>query len=113
MKRVVIKVGSGIVYGRSGHFAATRFRAIASQIEWLTKNRVEPILVVSGAVALGARMCEVHDEDSRRYAAALGTSTLTRGVDAALRIRKLRAAHFLIAADSEAELHRPDLIVKG
>ena len=52
-KRVVIKLGTGVLTRGIGELDTERMRAICEQIALALKNGWQPILVSSGAVGLG------------------------------------------------------------
>ena len=52
-KRVVIKLGTGVLTRGVGELDTERMRAICEQIALALKNGWQPILVSSGAVGLG------------------------------------------------------------
>ena len=104
MKRVVIKIGSGVVYGRSGKFARARFGRVVEQIRWLQKHKTEVLCVVSGAVALGARGREVDSDRARRHAAAIGQARLIAGICASFHQHGLTVAQLLVTVESNGSI---------
>ncbi len=54
-KRVVVKVGTGVVARRDGGLALGRMGALVEQLHALRARGIEVLLVSSGAVGLGAR----------------------------------------------------------
>ena len=105
MKRVVIKVGSGVVYGRSGRFAGVRFSKIAEQVASIRNHHVHVVFVMSGAVALGTR-CHVSkiDDRERRHAAAIGQIVLVSGVRAVFHRCGLTAAQVLVSVNDDGSV---------
>ncbi|KAL0775303.1 hypothetical protein Bca101_040455 [Brassica carinata] len=53
VKRIVVKVGTGVVTGKSGRLALGRLGALCEQLAELNSDGFEVILVSSGAVGLG------------------------------------------------------------
>jgi len=52
-KRVVIKIGSSILYSSKGSLDEALVNSLVSQIKELSENNIEVVLVSSGAIALG------------------------------------------------------------
>lgn len=52
-RRLIVKLGTGVLTTGQGHLSPSRIRDLASQIKKLRQNRVEVVLVSSGAIAAG------------------------------------------------------------
>jgi glutamate 5-kinase len=79
-KRLIVKLGSGVITTRGGHLSPSRIRDLASQIRKLAQKRVEVVLVSSGAIAAGmarlglkSRPSGIHDLQA---CAAIGQNLL-------------------------------------
>ena len=81
VKRVVIKAGTSIVATPSGNPSLTRLAAIVEQVAELTTAGIEVILVTSGAVGVGKKVCK-----NRRMLLAIYNPQLTHPI------------HFLLGA---------------
>ncbi len=80
-RRIVIKLGTGIVTGSDGHFHSERLEALAETIAALKKDGRQIVLVSSGAVGLGRGRLGLHRDRLNDLAimqacAAIGQSLL-------------------------------------
>lgn len=79
-KRVVIKIGSSIIYSGKGSLDEALVNSIVAQIKELSGNNVEVILVSSGAIALGMAALKLESRPKElaylQAAAAIGQNEL-------------------------------------
>ena len=80
MKRVVIKLGTGILTHSIGKVDAGRIRAICSQVAELRKRGIETLIVSSGAVGMGMGALDLQERPKtlakQQACAAIGQSRL-------------------------------------
>ena len=69
---VVVKIGSSVLFSRRNKLDEYRIAQIADQITSLREAGVGVVLIISGAVASGARYINDSDEVSKRVAAGIG-----------------------------------------
>ena len=95
-RRVVIKIGSGIL-------RPSFYPTFASEIARLRKNGIEVVLVSSGAIACGMNLLKLRkrprDVAEKQAVAAMGQPLLMRAYSEAFRKRKLNVAQILLTRD--------------
>jgi len=69
---VVVKIGSSVLFSRRNKLDEYRIAQMADQITSLREAGVGVVLIISGAVASGAKYINGSDEISRRMAASIG-----------------------------------------
>ena len=96
MKRVVIKLGTGLLSAGNGNIRVERISQICSGIDLLKKQGIEVVLVSSGAVGLGMGKLGLasrpDDLSILRSCASVGQSELMHAWKSAL------SAHGFLAA---------------
>jgi glutamate 5-kinase len=109
VKRVVVKVGSGVIFGRDGVDLAN-IRAISDDICRLAGDGYEVLLVTSGAVATGKGDLGIVGRPPtialKQAAAAIGQSRLMRFYKEAFRAHDRRVAQILLTRDDLANRKR-------
>ncbi|MEE2822931.1 MAG: glutamate 5-kinase [Acidobacteriota bacterium] len=79
-RRIVVKVGSGILVNDDHHLDEERIEALVKDLSHLLANKIQLILVSSGAVAAGAPIMGLAEQDKtipqKQACAALGQSRL-------------------------------------
>jgi len=84
-KRIVVKIGSGILTSRNYRLNKVRIKKLVAQIAALIDKNTEVILVTSGAIAAGMGMLRLHSRPKllpqQQAAAAIGQSQLMRIYD--------------------------------
>lgn len=106
-RRVVVKVGSSSISGENQDNIATLVRQLAT----LVHNRVEVVLVSSGAIATGVPLLNLgerpDDLATQQAAAAVGQSVLVHSYQQALQQFEIVGAQVLLTAgDLENPVHR-------
>ncbi|EDY84574.1 glutamate 5-kinase [Verrucomicrobiia bacterium DG1235] len=80
MKRVVIKLGTGILTQGIGKVDTKRINAICAQVAELRKRGIETLIVSSGAVGMGMGVLDLHERPKtlakQQACAAIGQSRL-------------------------------------
>jgi glutamate 5-kinase len=109
VKRVVIKVGSGVISDNDGLDAAM-IEAIARSVCELRQRGLEIVIVSSGAVAAGKGALGIVGRPRtiplKQAAAAIGQSRLMRTYKEAFRARGLTVAQVLLTRDDLANRRR-------
>jgi len=109
VKRVVIKVGSGVISDNDGLDAAM-IEAIARSVSELRQRGLEVVIVSSGAVAAGKGDLGIVGRPRtiplKQAAAAIGQSRLMRTYKEAFRARGLTVAQVLLTRDDLANRRR-------
>lgn len=110
-RRVVVKVGTGVLCDESAIFDQQRVRSLANGIATLVKGGRQVVLVSSGAVTLGAAELEVHrsrlrDASITRACAAVGQCKLMRAWAEAFHPHGLTPAQVLVTEDDFTDLNR-------
>jgi glutamate 5-kinase len=109
LKRVVVKVGSGVITSRTDGLLKERFAAIAAQLAKAANDGFEIILVTSGAVAAGAAALgkqELHGIPMRQAAAAIGQSRLIWKYEKHFQHHDRAVAQVLLTQDDVANRRR-------
>ncbi|HKT48808.1 MAG TPA: glutamate 5-kinase [Candidatus Angelobacter sp.] len=110
-RRVVVKVGTGVLCDENAVFDQQRVRSLADGIAVLVKGGRQVVLVSSGAVTLGATELEVHrsrlrDASVTRACAAVGQCKLMQAWAEAFRPHELTPAQVLVTEDDFTDLNR-------
>jgi glutamate 5-kinase len=109
VKRVVIKVGSGVISDNDG-LDATMIEAIARSVSELRQRGLEVVIVSSGAVAAGKGDLGIVGRPRtiplKQAAAAIGQSRLMRTYKESFRARGLTVAQVLLTRDDLANRRR-------
>jgi glutamate 5-kinase len=109
VRRVVVKVGSGVIFGRDGVDLAT-INAISADICQLIESGYEVLLVSSGAVATGKGDLGIVGRPTtiplKQAAAAIGQSRLMRFYKEAFRAHGRGVAQILLTRDDLANRRR-------
>jgi glutamate 5-kinase len=118
-RRLIVKLGSGVLTTSSGHLSPSQIRNLASQVRKLAENRVEVILVSSGAIAAGmarlrlkTRPSGIHDLQA---CAAIGQNLLMHHYETAfsrvgLMVGQVLLTHGDFRDDSRRENARSTLL---
>jgi glutamate 5-kinase len=103
IKRVVIKLGTGLLSAGKGEIRAERISQICSGIDALKKGGVEVIIVSSGAVGLGMGKLGLEQRPSElsllRSCASIGQSELMHAWKSSLGNHGLLAAQILLTRE--------------
>lgn len=79
-RRIVIKVGSGILVDQNHHLDESRIGALVKDLVYLLKKKIQVVLVSSGAVAAGAPLVGLEKQaktiPQKQACAAVGQSRL-------------------------------------
>ena len=109
IRRVVIKLGSGVISGADG-LETARMEAVVDQVQELRRRGLEVVLVSSGAVAAGKRDLGIIGRPRtiplKQAAAAIGQSRLMRVYKEAFRRHGQTAAQVLLTRDDLANRRR-------
>lgn len=110
-RRIVVKVGTGVVCGADEVFDQQRIYALAAGIAALVKEGRQVVLVSSGAVTLGATELQLHrtrlrDASLTRACAAVGQCKLMQSWAEAFRPHGLTPAQVLVTEDDFTDLNR-------
>ena len=100
-RRIVVKLGTGIVTGSDGQFNAERLEALARTIADLKKGGRQIVLVSSGAVGLGRWRLGLHrdrlnDLVMRQACAAVGQSLLMHEYEKLFQAHGIQLAQVLL-----------------
>src|SRR6185312_4850350 len=110
-RRIVIKIGTGVVCGADDQFDQQRVCGLASDIARLISEGRQVVLVSSGAVSLGAAELQMHrsrlrDAGITRACAAVGQYKLMEAWADAFQPHSLTAAQVLVTEDDFTDLNR-------
>jgi glutamate 5-kinase len=109
VKRVVIKIGSGVISNGDG-IDLDRIASLCADVDQLRKRGYEVVLVSSGAIAAGKADLGITGRPQtiplKQAAAAIGQSRLMRAYKDALRSHGLKAAQVLLTRDDLANRRR-------
>ncbi len=102
-KRIVVKVGSALLVGEDGTVDGAWLKTLAADIAKLKARGVQPLVVSSGAVALGRRRLKLGrgklELEKKQAAAAAGQSLLMRAWEEALEPHGASCAQILLTPD--------------
>jgi glutamate 5-kinase len=110
-RRVVVKVGTGVVCNAQNEFDPSQVAALAAAIAELVNSGRQVVLVSSGAVTLGAAQLGVHrsrlrDASVTRACAAVGQCKLMEAYAESFRPYGLNVAQVLVTEDDFSDLKR-------
>ncbi len=110
IKRLVIKVGSSVIADFQLKPQEARLRSLARQISEISKQKIEVVLVSSGAIVLGmgelGEKVRPNDLASLQARAAIGQATLMRTYSDLFRENKTKCAQVLLTWDDFANRER-------
>src|SRR5689334_17116859 len=114
-RRLVIKVGTGVVCNSANEFDPLQTAAIAISIARLAKEGRQVVLVSSGAVTLGAAELGIHrsrlkDASVTRACAAVGQCKLMEAYAESFRPHGLKVAQVLVTEDDFSDLKRHSIL---
>jgi glutamate 5-kinase len=99
-KRIVVKIGSSLLYSRQGEINSVFISDIASQISDIFKEGKEVIIVSSGAIAFGMHILKLDSRPKElsylQAAAAIGQHELMDAYRDAFRSKNLTCAQLLL-----------------
>lgn len=101
-RRVVVKLGSGVLSGGGDGLHAPTLRRLAGELAALRGAGVEVVVVSSGAILAGKGLLGITAKPSvqlKQAAAAVGQSRLMRAWEAAFARRKLIVGQVLLSGD--------------
>ena len=108
-RRVVVKLGSGVLSGGSEGLDAATLRRIASDVADAREEGREIVVVSSGAILAGRESLALKERPNtqlKQAAAAVGQSRLMRAWEAAFARRGLTVAQILLTADDLRDRQR-------
>jgi len=114
-RRVVVKVGTGVVCNAENEFDPQQVAALASSIAGLVNAGRQVVLVSSGAVTLGAAELGVHrsrlkDASVTRACAAVGQCKLMQAYAESFLPHGLKVAQVLVTEDDFSDLKRHSIL---
>jgi glutamate 5-kinase len=114
-RRVVVKVGTGVVCNAENEFDPQQVAALASSIASLVNAGRQLVLVSSGAVTLGAAELGVHrsrlkDASVTRACAAVGQCKLMQAYAESFLPHGLKVAQVLVTEDDFTDLKRHSIL---
>ncbi|GFO53277.1 glutamate 5-kinase [Geomonas sp. Red276] len=110
-RRIVVKIGSGVLADASGEGISAEFlEGLAKEIALLREKHLEIVIVSSGAVAAGRSLLGLTDRPKtlpqKQAAAAVGQSRLMRAYEEAFSAFGLTVAQILLTRDDLANRRR-------
>ena len=109
-KRIVVKIGSGVLTAGDNGIDPSFLDGLASEIAQLRRRGVEVVIVSSGAVAAGRQALSLPDRPrtlpQKQAAAAIGQSRLMRAYEEAFSGFGLKVAQILLTRDDLANRRR-------
>jgi glutamate 5-kinase len=114
-RRVVVKVGTGVVCNEQNEFDPRQVTGLASSIATLVQAGRQVVVVSSGAVTLGAAELGIHrsrlrDASVTRACAAVGQCKLMQAYAESFRAHGLKAAQVLVTEDDFSDLKRYSIL---
>lgn len=110
VKRVVIKIGSGVITSVDNGLDGDRIKGLAAEIARFRQQGVEVVLVSSGAVAAGRLELGLSDRPrtipQKQAAAAIGQSKLMRAYEEEFARHGIKVAQLLLTRDDLASRPR-------
>ncbi|WP_243370284.1 glutamate 5-kinase [Geotalea sp. SG265] len=110
VKRVVIKIGSGVITSVGNGLDMERIKDLAAELVGFREHGIEVILVSSGAVAAGRRELGLADRPrtipQKQAAAAIGQSKLMRAYEENFAGHGIKVAQLLLTRDDLASRPR-------
>lgn len=109
-KRIVVKIGSGVLTGGENGIDPSFLDGLAKEIAGLRSRHTEVVVVSSGAVAAGRKALGLVDRPKtlpqKQAAAAVGQSRLMRAYEEAFSRYNLKVAQILLTRDDLANRRR-------
>ena len=114
-RRVVVKVGTGVVCNAQNEFDPAQVDGLAANIAGLIKAGRQVVLVSSGAVTLGAAELKIHrsrlrDATATRACAAVGQCKLMEAYAESFRPHGITVAQVLVTEDDFSDLKRYSIL---
>ena len=114
-RRVVVKVGTGVVCNEANEFDPLQAAALAASIAGLVREGRQVVLVSSGAVTLGAAELGIHrsrlrDASITRACASVGQCKLMEAYAESFRPHGLKCAQVLVTEDDFSDLKRYSIL---
>ena len=114
-RRVVVKVGTGVVCDAQNEFDPSQVAALAASIAELVSAGRQIVLVSSGAITLGAAQLGLHRSRLReagltRACAAVGQCKLMEAYAESFRPHGLKVAQVLVTEDDFSDLKRYSIL---
>ena len=110
VKRIVVKIGSGVLTAEESGIDPSFLDGLASEIAGLRAKGTEVVIVSSGAVAAGRQALGLPDRPKtlpqKQAAAAIGQSRLMRAYEEAFSGYELKVAQILLTRDDLANRRR-------
>ena len=109
-RRIVIKIGSGVLTGQGSGLDDTLMAGLAGQIARLRQDGKEVVIVSSGAIAAGRRKLGLEERPrtipQKQATAAVGQSRLMHAYENAFDPHGFTVAQLLLTRDDLANRHR-------
>ena len=101
MKRIVIKIGSSSIVDESGELDKAKIKNLVKEISQLKEQQIMPILVSSGAIAVGRSIMHVKPQNiaEKQALAAVGQADLMHEYEVAFNEYNLKCAQILLNHD--------------
>lgn len=101
MKRIVIKIGSSSLVNESGELDINKVTGLVEQISKLKKDNIMPILVSSGAIAVGRSILKIKPQTiaEKQALAAIGQADLMHVYEEIFSKFNLKCAQILLNHD--------------
>ena len=100
VRRVVIKIGSSILTDSATTINFSAFAGIVDQIAWIKKNGIEPVIVSSGAIAIGMQKIGLKQRPKsiplKQAAASVGQSGLMENYERFFKEKNLKIGQVLL-----------------
>ena len=100
VKRVVIKIGSSVLTEASTVINFNAFASLVDQIAWIKRKGYEPVIVSSGAIAIGVRKLGLKERPQniplKQAAAAVGQTGLMENYDRFFKEKNLKVGQVLL-----------------
>ncbi|MBW2989934.1 glutamate 5-kinase [Candidatus Woesearchaeota archaeon] len=108
-KRIVVKIGTNLITGKSAGIRKDFIRDIARQISSLKKGGLEFLIVTSGAIGAGSREIGIkksREIDVRQALAACGQSAVMGAYHEAFSKHKVKVAQILVTYEDFSDRKR-------
>lgn len=100
VRRVVIKIGSSVLTGSATNINFNAFAGIVDQIAWIKEKGIEPVIVSSGAIAIGMHKLGLKQRPRsiplKQAAAAVGQSGLMENYERFFKEKNLKVGQVLL-----------------
>ena len=100
VRRVVIKIGSSVLTDSGTTINFNAFASIVEQVAWLKENGVEPVIVSSGAIAIGTHKLGLKSYPQsiplKQAAAAVGQTGLIENYERFFKEKHLKVGQVLL-----------------